>query len=103
MNSLFSPSLSLYLYLYTHTHYCVMSFNFTVQVPLKEVKEEWLKTAGPLHIRRVAEHYGVYDDLFGDAYFTPRVKLDVRYKLTDESYLPVHRGNVIKPSEVVFG
>lgn len=87
----------------THTHYCVMSFNFTVQVPLKEVKEEWLRTAGPLHIRRVAEHYGVYDDLFGDAYFTPRVKLDVHYKLTDESYLPVHRGNVIKPSEVVFG
>lgn len=69
-----------------------------LQVPLKEVKEEWLKTAGPLHIRRVAEHYGVYD-LFGDAYFTPRVKLDVQYKITDESYLPVHRGNVIKPSE----
>jgi large subunit ribosomal protein L38 len=79
------------------------SFNFTVQVPLKEVKEEWLKTAGPLHIRRVAEHYGVYDDLFGDAFFTPRVKLDIHYELTDESYLPVHRGNVIKPSEVVFG
>jgi large subunit ribosomal protein L38 len=70
---------------------------------LKEVKEEWLKTAGPLHIRRVAEHYGVYNDLFGDAYFTPRVQLDVHYKLTDESFLPVHRGNVIKPSEVVFG
>jgi hypothetical protein len=59
-----------------------------------------MKTAGPFHIRRVAEHYGVYDDLFGDAYFIPRVMLDVRYKLTDDSYLPVHRGNVIKPSEV---
>lgn len=71
-----------------------------LEVSLKDVREEWLKTAGPFHIRRVAEHYGVYDDLFGDAYFIPRVKLDVHYKLTDDSHLPVHRGNVIKPSEV---
>lgn len=70
-----------------------------LEVSLKEVKEQWLKTAGPFHIRRVAEHYGVYDDLFGDAYFIPRVMLDVHYKLTDDSYLPVNRGNVIKPSE----
>jgi large subunit ribosomal protein L38 len=79
-----------------------MFLNVTVQVPLKEVKEEWLKTGGPFHIRQVAKHYGVYDDLFGDAYFTPRVMLDVHYKLNDEGDLPVHRGNVIKPSEVVF-
>jgi large subunit ribosomal protein L38 len=79
-----------------------MIFIVTVQVPLKEVKEEWLKTAGPFHIRRVAEYYGVYDDLFGDAYFTPHVMLNVLYKQTDESYVPVYRGNVIKPSEVIF-
>jgi large subunit ribosomal protein L38 len=79
-----------------------MFLNVAVQIPLKEVKEEWLKTGGPFHIRRVAEHYGVYDDLFGDAYFTPRVMLDVHYNLNDGSYLPVHRGNMIKPYEVVF-
>lgn len=82
-------------------HFYVIFLNVAVEVSLKEVKEEWLKTAGPFHIRRIAEHYGVYDDLFGDAYFIPRVMLDVCYKLTDDSYLPVHRGNVIKPSEVL--
>ena len=73
-----------------------------MQIPLKEVKEEWLKTAGPLQIRKVAEHYGVYEDLFGDAYFVPRIRLDIKYKQRDDSFMPVCHGNVIKPAEVVF-
>ncbi|XP_069689575.1 large ribosomal subunit protein mL38 [Periplaneta americana] len=70
-----------------------------LEIPLSEVKEEWLKTAGPFEIKRVAEHYGIFNDLFGDAYFVPRVMLNVKYKISDDSYLPVQRGNVIKPAE----
>jgi large subunit ribosomal protein L38 len=50
-----------------------------VDINLNEAKNEWLKTAGPFHIRRIAQHYGVFNDLFGKyAYFTPRVNLDIR-------------------------
>lgn len=70
-----------------------------LQISLKEVKEEWFKTAGPFQIQRIAEHYGVYEHLFGDAYFLPRVGLDIKYKQNNDSYLPVYHGNVIKPAE----
>lgn len=46
-----------------------------------------------------AEHYGVFQDLFGDAYFTPYVHLDVAYKLSDNKLAPVYRGNTLKPRE----
>lgn len=50
-----------------------------MEVNLDEVKVDWFKTAGPFHIRKIAEHYGVYEDLFGKyAYFVPRVFLDIK-------------------------
>ncbi|KAJ9584581.1 hypothetical protein L9F63_021079 [Diploptera punctata] len=64
-----------------------------------DVREDWMKTAGPFHIRQIAEHYGVFEHLFGDAYFVPRVDLKIRYKQTVDSYLPVYYGNIIKPAE----
>lgn len=46
---------------------------------MKETASIWLNTAGPFHIRRIAEHYGVFNDLFGkNAFFTPRVSLEVK-------------------------
>ncbi|KRT83841.1 hypothetical protein AMK59_3674, partial [Oryctes borbonicus] len=61
---------------------------------LDEVQNEWLYTEGPTHIKTIADHYGVYQDLFGDAYFMPRVPLKVSF-----GDLPVYYGNMIKPSE----
>ena len=50
-----------------------------MQVNIDEVKSDWQKTAGPLHIRKIAEHYGIFEDLFGKyAYFVPRVFLDIK-------------------------
>ena len=80
----------------------MFDYVFAVQIPLEEVREEWLKTEGPSHIHRIAEHYGIYEDLFGDAFFIPYVALNIKYKQKDNCYLPVHHGNVIKPVEVVF-
>lgn len=52
---------------------------FPVEINLDEMKSEWEKTAGPLHIRRIAHHYGIYEHLFGHhAYFTPRVPLSIK-------------------------
>lgn len=73
-----------------------------MEVPLSEVKEDWKKSNGPLQIKIIAEHYGIYQDLFGDAFFIPNVILDISYKQEDDVYCPVHRGNVIKPSQVKF-
>lgn len=68
-------------------------------VDLKDVREHWLQTDGPFHIRRIAEHYGVYKDLYRDAYFMPTVPLDISYNLEDEKFVRVYTGNVIKPKE----
>lgn len=67
-------------------------------ISLDETKQEWLKTAGQHQIKEVADHYGVYQHLFGDAYFIPRIPLTILYDI-DDAYLPVYYGNVIKPSQ----
>lgn len=78
-----------------------MVFIFSVKVNLEDVKNEWLRTSGPYQIRRIAEHYGIYQHLFGDAYFTPRTVLNVQYPLPDDEYaVPVYYGNIIKPIDV---
>ncbi|XP_011635094.1 39S ribosomal protein L38, mitochondrial [Pogonomyrmex barbatus] len=68
-------------------------------VDLQTVKEDWLRIDGSSHIHRLADHYGIYNDLYGDAYFMPIVPLDVSYKLEDDKWVKVYTGNVIKPSE----
>ena len=75
--------------------YCVL-----VEIPLDEVKESWLNEWGPLHKRALAEHYGIYRDLFSDAFFVPVVDMTVLYDYDDEFVTPVHSGNTILPSEV---
>lgn len=57
-----------------------------------------MKTCGFYHIKEIAEHYGVYEHLFGDAFFLPIVHLSVGYDKGDVVH-PVHYGNVIKPSD----
>lgn len=68
-----------------------------VQIDLDEVKKDWFQST-PMHIKTIADHYGIYEHLYGDAYFIPRVPLNVGYNLED-SLIPVYYGNVIKPNE----
>jgi large subunit ribosomal protein L38 len=50
-----------------------------VEINLEEAKAEWHKTGGPFHMRKIAEHYGIFEHLFGKhAYFTPRVNMDIK-------------------------
>lgn len=67
-------------------------------VSLDDINEEWLKESASVHMMKVAEHYGVFDHLFGDAYFYPQVMLDIYFKNGDK-LVPVYRGNDVKPSE----
>ncbi|XP_056378317.1 39S ribosomal protein L38, mitochondrial [Hyla sarda] len=71
----------------------------TLLIPLDEVRAEWERTWGPNHIQRVAEHYGVYKDLFGEATFVPRVTLRIHYNSAEDTVMPVYYGNVVTPTE----
>ncbi|XP_074702983.1 large ribosomal subunit protein mL38 isoform X2 [Strix aluco] len=71
----------------------------TVLIPLDEVRAEWEKTSGPFHKQRVAEHCGIFRDLFKGATFTPWVPLRVEYSPEDEYLVPVCYGNMVTPSE----
>uniref|UniRef100_A0A8C2CKV8 Large ribosomal subunit protein mL38 n=1 Tax=Cyprinus carpio TaxID=7962 RepID=A0A8C2CKV8_CYPCA len=69
----------------------------TFRIPLERVKTQWEQTNGPYHIKRLAEHYGIYKDLFPMAYFVPRVMLRVAYG--EDSSAAVHYGNHLTPSQ----
>lgn len=69
-----------------------------MKIDLEECHKEWLKTDGPQHIKKIADYYGVYEHLFGDAYFYPQVPITVTFEL-ESGDLPVYYGNVIKPKD----
>uniref|UniRef100_A0A336MQ47 Large ribosomal subunit protein mL38 n=1 Tax=Culicoides sonorensis TaxID=179676 RepID=A0A336MQ47_CULSO len=71
-----------------------------LQIDMDQVHEDWLKNNGPLQIKRIAEHYKIFEHLFGDAYFVPRVDMQIRYNLSDgETQAPVYYGNLLKPKD----
>ncbi|XP_015675198.1 39S ribosomal protein L38, mitochondrial [Protobothrops mucrosquamatus] len=71
----------------------------TLQIPLDDVRAEWERTSGPYHKQRLAEHYGLYRDLFDNALFVPRVLLKVEYNQNEDYVMPVYYGNVVTPTE----
>lgn len=73
--------------------------NHKLEVDLDEVKKEWLQTLGPYHKKQVAEHYSIFEHLYGEGFFVPFLNLDVFYDLNNGTSLPVYSGNVIKPTE----
>jgi len=69
-------------------------------INLDECKKDWMQTAGPFQVRKLAEHYGVFENLFGKyAFFTPRVNLNILFKQPDDKYLPVYYGNRFSPTD----
>ncbi|XP_021183599.3 large ribosomal subunit protein mL38 [Helicoverpa armigera] len=75
--------------------------NNKLEIDLNEVKKEWLNTLGPQHKKQIADHYGVFEHLYGEGYFVPYLNLEVLYDLKNGSYLPVYTGNEIKPAEAL--
>lgn len=48
----------------------------------------------------VADHYNIYQDLFGDAYFMPYISMNINYLQANKNLVAsVYRGNFIKPAE----
>lgn len=71
-----------------------------VTIPLIDVEKDWRKESAARHIQTVAEHYGIYQDMFDGDYFTPVVNLYVCYDYDDDLVTPVYYGNRIFPAEV---
>lgn len=74
----------------------VIKYYFAVKIDLEACQKEWLTTVGPQHIKKIADHFGIYEHLFGDAYFYPRVPLNITFEI-EKGDLPVYYGNVVKP------
>lgn len=70
-------------------------------IDLDETKKEWLHTVGPLHKKQIADHYAIFEHLYGEGYFIPFLNLEVFYDLKQDSCLPVYSGNIIKPAEAI--
>jgi len=71
----------------------------TLEVDLSVVREQWVESGSVFEdVYNAAELYGVYDDMYQHAFFKPCVMLEIKYKFKN-FMVPVHRGNVIKPSE----
>ncbi|KAM4624633.1 large ribosomal subunit protein mL38 isoform 2-T2 [Polymixia lowei] len=68
----------------------------TFKIPLDRVQETWEKSSGPFQIKRLADHYGIFRDLFPMAYFLPRVSLRLSY---GQDSGQVHYGNWLTPTE----
>ncbi|KAH8397788.1 hypothetical protein KR222_001703 [Zaprionus bogoriensis] len=65
-------------------------------IDLERVQQTYVQTTGPHDLRLLADHYGIFEHLFGSAYFVPRVPLRIAY-----GQQPVHNGNVIKPADAL--
>ncbi|KAM4715491.1 large ribosomal subunit protein mL38 [Anableps anableps] len=69
----------------------------TLKISLDRVQQTWEKTRGPFDIKKLADHYGVFRDLFPMAYFLPQVTLRISYSEGTDGQ--VHYGNQLMPTE----
>ncbi|XP_047464589.1 39S ribosomal protein L38, mitochondrial [Mugil cephalus] len=68
----------------------------TFRISLDRVQETWEKNSQS-HVKRLADHYGVFRDLFPMAYFLPQVTLRINY--SQDNGCAVHYGNHLTPTE----
>ncbi len=48
----------------------------------------------------IADHYGLFDDLFKHGYFIPRLPLHVNYPYDNDQVTPVYNGNRLYAKDV---
>jgi large subunit ribosomal protein L38 len=72
-----------------------------VEINLDVVKDECFQTSGPYQLKKIADHYGIYNDLFGKyAYFVPRVQLNINFPGKENEVWSVHNGNRLMPADL---
>ncbi|XP_045447672.1 39S ribosomal protein L38, mitochondrial [Melitaea cinxia] len=72
-----------------------------LEIDLEQSKKDWLHSLGPVHKKQIADHYGVFEHLYGEGFFIPQLNLEIFYDIKDDTCLPVYYGNIIKPAEAL--
>lgn len=78
-----------------HVSYCAVFF--IVNIDLDNVEADWLKEYGPNHMHTIADHYGIFNDLFNGAFFLPHKPMSIAYDYDEEFVAPVYFGNDLPP------
>ncbi|XP_037937152.1 39S ribosomal protein L38, mitochondrial [Teleopsis dalmanni] len=68
-------------------------------IDLKQVEEDYNRANGQFDLRVIADHYGIFEHLYGYAYFIPRIPLKIQYDNSNGNFSQVYNGNIIKPAE----
>lgn len=72
----------------------------TLKVDLEAVKREAILTGSIFDATfEAAEYYGIFDDIFHSAVFTPSLFLNVKFDYDENLVTPVYQGNIVKPRE----
>ena len=72
---------------------------FLDSIDLEEARKISQTTNGPQFLRKIAEHFGIFGHLYGDAYFYPVVPMNIDYDIDTDYLARVFQGNLIKPCE----
>lgn len=49
-----------------------------MEIDEDKVRQDWAEYEGQFQLKSIATHYGIYEHLFGHAFFLPRVALDIQ-------------------------
>lgn len=71
----------------------------TLKISCEDARREWLTSSAPIHIKELADHYGIFEDLYEHGYFHPIVPLTIFYEQDNDHLIQVHHGNILLPSE----
>ncbi|XP_055380790.1 39S ribosomal protein L38, mitochondrial [Condylostylus longicornis] len=75
-----------------------LSRSNSLSINLDAVRKESNFTAAPFQLKTIADHYGIYKDLFGNAYFIPRINMDIFFTDENKNNHSIFYGNVLSAS-----
>lgn len=59
-------------------------------IDTEKVRLDWQTSAGQFQIKNIATQHGIYEHLFGYAYFLPRVPIDIKVMTNEKGNCFVH-------------
>lgn len=79
-----------------------LHYDGALRIPIDEVREDWLSSSQfSENLGMIADHYGLFDDLFKQGYFVPRFPLQIHYPFNDEQITPVYNGNRLYAKDAI--
>ncbi|RUS71199.1 hypothetical protein EGW08_021035 [Elysia chlorotica] len=70
-----------------------------LHIDMDKMRVEWNTEFMPEHVCQIAEHYGIFHDMFDGAHFYPVAPLEVVYDCIEKTVTPICYGNIVPASE----